>query len=101
MFDIRAYQREIEQLCQQFNVEELALFGSALREDFDPARSDIDFVVTFKPMEPVIHAKAYFGLVEALESLLGHKVDLLSLRAVRNPYLREAIEKTRETLYVS
>jgi uncharacterized protein len=92
---------EIDQLYHQFNVEELAVFGSALREDFDPTQSDIDFVVTFKPMGPVFHAKAYFGLVEALETLLGRKVDLLSLSAVRNPYIRAEIEKTRKTLYVS
>jgi uncharacterized protein len=100
MFGIQAYQTEIKKLCQQFNVEELSVFGSALREDFDNTQSDIDFIVTFKPMEPVLHARAYFGLAEALETLLGRKVDLLSFKAVRNPYIRAEIEKTREPLYV-
>jgi uncharacterized protein len=101
VFDIRAYQKEIEQLCQQYNVEELAMFGSALRDDFDLGQSDIDFVVTFKPMEPISYAKAYFGFLESLELLLGRKVDLLTWRAVRNPFMRASIEKTRETIYAA
>ena len=71
---------------------------SVLREDFDPERSDLDFLVEFAPMSPSGHAEAYFGLLEDLESLFGRRVDLVEIGAVRNPYLRREIEERQETL---
>ena len=94
MFDIRKYQKDLEQLCQQYNVQELSVFGSALRDDFDPERSDIDLAVTFKPMEPrATCPKLTLHSIEALEALLGRKVDLLSPKAVRNPYYEREYRK--------
>ena len=74
--------RELEVLCERHGVERLALFGSALREDFDPEKSDLDFSVTFSPMSPERHAAAYFGLLDDLEGLFGRRVDLAEIRAV-------------------
>lgn len=101
MFDIGPYRQELERLCQKYGVEELALFGSALRDDFDAEKSDIDFVVKFSPREPREYARAYFAFLEALEELFGRRVDVLSLRAVRNPYLKANIESTKRTLYAA
>ena len=92
---------ELIDLCGRYGVRRLALFGSALRDDFDPGRSDLDFLVEFSPMSPQEHAEAYFGLLEDLESLFGRRVDLLELGAVRNPYLRREIEEQQETLYAA
>ena len=39
----------VHQLCRQFGVQRLDVFGSAAGEAFDPQRSDIDFVVDFGP----------------------------------------------------
>ena len=39
----------IEQFCQKWNLTELALFGSVLRDDFRPESSDIDVMVQFHP----------------------------------------------------
>ena len=47
---------EIAELCRAHHVRRLAVFGSAVREDFDPARSDIDLLVEFEPVE----SGAYF-----------------------------------------
>jgi predicted nucleotidyltransferase len=95
---IEAKKSELADLCERHRVERLALFGSALREDFDSGRSDLDFVVEFLPMSPQEHAGAYFGLLDDLESLFGRRVDLVELGAVRNPYLRREIEEQQETL---
>jgi predicted nucleotidyltransferase len=92
---------ELVGLCGRYGVRRLALFGSALRDDFDPGRSDLDLLVEFSPMSPQGHAEAYFGLLEDLESLFGRHVDLLELGAVRNPYLRQEIEEQQETLYAA
>ena len=43
---------DLQELCQRFRVERLELFGSATRDDFDPDRSDFDFLVEFLPLQP-------------------------------------------------
>ena len=91
----------LAELCQTHRVTRLSLFGSALRADFDPARSDLDFAVEFAAMTPSEHAAAYFGLAEDLERLFGRPVDLVEIRAVRNPYRRREIEKHQETVYAA
>jgi len=95
---IETRMHELEALCERHQVERLALFGSALREDFDPESSDLDFSVEFSPMIPEEHAAAYFGLLEDLEGLFKRRVDLVDIKVVRNPYLRRIIEEEQETL---
>ena len=70
----------------------LDLFGSAAGDDFDPARSDLDFLVEFQPVPPGGYADAFFGLKESLEQLFGRPVDLVAAAAIRNPYFRESVE---------
>ena len=98
---IEASRSELIDLCDRYGVRRLALFGSALRDDFDPGRSDLDLLVEFSPTSPQEHAEVYFGLLENLESLFGRRVDLLKLGAIRNPYLRQEIEEQQETLYAA
>jgi len=80
-------------------VRRLALFGSAAQDRFEPARSDLDFLVVFQPMSPSEHADAYFGLQEDLEKLLGVPVDLVEPGPIRNPHFRQIIEQTQVVLY--
>jgi hypothetical protein len=99
---IEQYREELHELCRRFEVERLDVFGSALNEeDFDRERSDIDFLVEFKPMEPVRHAKAYFGLLARLEDMFGRPIDLVEIRAVKNPYLLDSVRKTRRQIYAA
>ncbi len=86
-------------LCQKRRVSRLALFGSAAGDTFDPSRSDLDVLVEFESMPPPEHADAYFGLSEDLERLFGVRIDLVEPRAIRNPYFREAVERTQVVLY--
>jgi predicted nucleotidyltransferase len=92
---------ELRNLCRQFHVRRLDLFGSAVRGAFDPERSDVDFVVEFEQNAPGKALDAYFNLKEALEKLLGRPVDLLMAGAIENPYLRASIERSRETVYAA
>jgi predicted nucleotidyltransferase len=80
---IEAKRSELIDLCDRYGVRRLALFGSVLREDFDPEQSDLDFSVEFSPMAPEEHAAAYFGLLEDLEELFGRRVELVEIGAVR------------------
>ena len=88
-------------LCQTFAVKRLELFGSASDGRFDPARSDLDFLVEFHPSPGLGVADQYFGLLEGLEDLFKRKIDLLQLPAVRNPYLLRGINSSRTLLYAA
>ena len=76
------------ELCWQFQVWRLELFGSAAGGDFEPHRSDVDLLVEFKPGGALKALHQYFGLKDALESLLNRRVDLVVESAVKNPYIR-------------
>jgi predicted nucleotidyltransferase len=95
---IESKKSELKALCERYRVKHLALFGSALRDDFDSGHSDLDFCVEFQPMTPQEHAESYFGLLEELEDLFARSVDLVEIGAVHNPYLRREIEERQETL---
>ncbi len=97
--DISSHREELRELCRRFHVRRLDLFGSAAGEDFDPARSDLDFLVEFQPVPPGGYADAFFGLKESLEQLFGRPVDLVAAAAIRNPYFRESVEDARVLLY--
>lgn len=85
--------------CQQHQVLRMHLFGSALRDDFDPGRSDLDLLVEFQPIEPGALVSAYFGLEHQLASITGQTVDLVMADAVRNPYVRRDIEASKRLIY--
>jgi predicted nucleotidyltransferase len=92
----------LEQLCKLYGVKRLEVVGSAAREvDFDPARSDVDFLVEFEPERLPTTLKGFFGLRGALEQAVGRPVDLVMLDAVRNPYLRASLEGNRRLLYAA
>lgn len=92
---------DIEALCRQFNVNQLDLFGSAAMKTFDPEKSDLDFLVLFFDMGSSNHADAYFGLLAALEELFDRHVDLVEIKAIKNPYFLEAVEESRTSLYAA
>jgi len=90
---------EIAHIAARRRVKRLGVFGSATGERFDPAASDIDFVVEFEPMTPVEHAEAYFGLAGDLAEVFGREIDLVELSAIRNPIFRESVEETCRDVY--
>ena len=97
---IAGKREEITNLCRRFHVRSLEVFGSAARgEDFDPARSDVDFLVEFQPAAQAAYADTYFGLLEELEALLQRRVDLIRPSAIRNPFFKASVEETRESVY--
>lgn len=95
---VRAHLDEIGDLSRRHNVLRLSLFGSATRDDFDPKRSDLDFLVDFESLTPGDHADAYFGLLEGLQSLFNRSIDLVESSTLRNPYRHQEIEATQVLL---
>jgi len=99
LIDLR--KARIAELCREFHVRRLDLFGSAVRGLFDPARSDLDLLVEFGDLPPGEYAEAYFGLREALEALFGRSIDLVTPNMLANPYLKASIEANREPIYAA
>jgi predicted nucleotidyltransferase len=85
-------------LCQQYGMRKLELFGSAATGAFDPATSDLDFIVDLGGYEPGV-SKRFLHFANALEELLGYDVDLLTEPMIKNPYFREAVDEQRVTIY--
>jgi len=94
------YRTDIEAFCHKWNIAELSVFGSVLRNDFTPD-SDVDLLVSFDPA-------ARWGLwdytmmQDELQNLLGRPVDLLTKNAVersRNPLRKQAILSSAKTYY--
>ena len=98
---LEPYRQQIEALCQRFHVRRLEVFGSALRDDFSPARSDVDFLVEFDASPDLNVFEAYFDLRQQLGELLGRPVDLVMPSALRNPYVKAGIEAHRELVYAA
>jgi predicted nucleotidyltransferase len=94
---VESRRAELEQICRHWGVRRLELFGSATREDFTPA-SDLDFLVEFSGSPSL---DDYLGLRASLKSLFKRDVDLVMPKAVRNPYIRAAIERDRQLLYAT
>lgn len=91
--------RRLAALCARFGVRRLGLFGSAATGDFDPLRSDVDFIVEFVSVQGLRPAEQFFGFRDELAALFGRDVDLLERSAIRNPYLRRSIEAAEVLLY--
>lgn len=98
---IRNAQPQLHELCRRHNVRRLDLFGSAAGTQFDPATSDLDFLVEFGEFQKGEYADHYFGLLEELRSLFDRPIDLVVERALRNPYLLENVARTRQPLYAA
>jgi len=98
---VESHPSAVDALCKRYQVRRLEVFGSAANGEFDPAHSDLDFMVEFEPCSPSEHYDRYFGLVESLESLFGRRVDLLEADSIRNPYLLRRINESRIRLYAA
>lgn len=98
---VERHRTEIEAACKRFAVRRLEVFGSATGPDFDERSSDVDFLVEFEAQGASNLFDRYFGLSESLTEILGRKVDLVTLGALRNPYFIEAVNRTRRPLYAS
>lgn len=100
--DVAQKRDALAALCRRYDVARLEVFGSAARGvDFDPARSDADFLVEFKVQSALPPLEQFFGLARALEDLLGRPVDLVEPSAVKNPFIRAAIDRSREVVYAA
>ncbi len=98
--EIDSHIAEMRQLCAQYRVRRLYLFGSAATGHFDSSASDLDFVVDMADRQPTgEYADRYLGLAEALEKLFNRPVDLVTEQSIHTPYFHREVETTRQLLY--
>lgn len=90
---------QIAELCRRHGVCRLEVFGSAVDATFDPQHSDYDFIARFVPAPDMSLGRRFLGFGDALEAMLGRKVDLMTDHEIENPFLRAAVNATRTLLY--
>jgi predicted nucleotidyltransferase len=91
--------QRIAEFCGKWRITEFALFGSVLRDDFGPD-SDVDVLMTFAADAPW----SLWDLVDVqdeLQRIFGRDVDVVSKRALKNPYRRYEILTTRQVVYAA
>lgn len=91
--------RRLVEFCQRWQVAELSLFGSVLRGDFDPLRSDVDVLVEFSPGAR-IGFLALATMQEELTEIFGRHVDLVPKRGLK-PVIRDEVLSSSELLYAA
>ncbi len=82
--------------CRERGICKLSLFGSVLRDDFNPARSDLDVLAEFGPCALDGVGLRYFGFGDELSAILGYKVDFCSKL---NKYIADAVRREAVTIY--
>jgi uncharacterized protein len=85
--------------CHKWRVRELSIFGSALGDDFRPD-SDVDVLVSFEPGADW-SLLDFVGMRDELAALVGRDVDLVEQEALKNPFRRAAILKSKRVLYAA
>lgn len=88
----------IGEICKQYRVKELSVFGSALRDDFRPD-SDIDLLVDFQP-DHGMGLIAYLCCQDALGQTLGRRVDLVQKSGLKR-FVRDEILHTAKVVYAN
>ncbi len=98
---VEARRESLASLCRKYAVKRLRLFGSGVRESFDPATSDLDFLVEFDAPNGMNAFHQFIDLKLDLEELFGCHVDLVTWKAVKDPAFRENAEATAVELYAA
>lgn len=89
---------KIKTLCNDNRVVFLFAFGSVTNDNLKPD-SDIDLLVDIDEKDPLKYSDYYFNVKFELEKIFNRHIDLLEKKGIKNPYLKEQIEKTGVLIY--
>lgn len=95
---LETYKDQIQRLCKSHRVKTLYSFGSVNTSKF-ATDSDVDLMVDFAITDPIEYTDSYFNLKFELERILNRSIDLLENKAIKNPFLRENIDKSKVLIY--
>ncbi len=88
----------LNNLCVKYRVSKLYAFGSVVKGNFTKD-SDIDLIVKFERVPLENYADNYFAFKYSLEEMFRRKVDLLEEQAIKNPFFKKSVEKTKHLIY--
>jgi uncharacterized protein len=91
--------KRIEEFCRKYGVEQFALFGSVLRDDFGPD-SDVDVMLKFKPGHGFTFENTP-DIQDELAAAFGRRVDVIEMGRIRNPFRRHAIMNSYRVVYAA
>lgn len=89
---------KIKTLCKTYNVKSLFAFGSVCTNKFN-STSDIDLLVSFKPMDYADYADNYFILADEFEGIFNRHVDLVTDKSLSNPFFINSVNQTKTIIY--
>ncbi len=93
----------IRALCREFGISRLEIFGSAVTDEFDPERSDVDFIVTLpEEFDFGPWGSRYFSIEDALSRILRREVDVISASSLErkaNRYFLQNVTQTRRLVF--
>ena len=98
--NITIQEEKLKEICSNYSIKELSLFGSALRNDFSN-ESDIDLLVEFKP-DSGISLFDIVDLKKEFEMIFNREVDIVSKNAIkrsRNPLRKKGILENYKVIY--
>lgn len=95
---IKQHINDVKNLCRNYHVAELFVFGSVTKNSFTP-QSDIDFLVKFSGVNPPDYFDNFMDFKSSLEKLLSRNVDLLEIQTLKNPILKRSIDRDKILLY--
>ena len=88
----------IRRICEQQHIQSLFAFGSVCGAKFNDS-SDIDLLVSFKPLDYGDYADNYFHTANLFEKIFQRPVDLVTEKSLKNPYFIKAVNQTKVMLY--
>lgn len=96
---IDSKQQEFYGLCKAHGVKRLFAFGSSVTGNFNFEESDIDLLVEIEESDPIQKGEKIMSLWDKLEVFFRRRVDLITNPNIRNPYLKESVDKSKVLIY--
>ena len=90
---------DVSRLCKKYDIVELSIFGSSIRDDFSQT-SDVDILVSFEHNANI----TLFDIMELekeFAQLLNREVDIVEKESLKNPIRKNKILSTREIIYAA
>ncbi|WP_299041678.1 MULTISPECIES: nucleotidyltransferase family protein [Terrabacteria group] len=95
---IPIHESELKEFCQRYRVKRLSLFGSVLREDFNP-QSDVDVLVEFEA-DAAVGFLTLSRMARELSEVFGRPVDLVPREGLKLA-IRDAVLREEQVIYAT
>lgn len=98
MITLEELKKEMPSMCKKYRIAYVDAFGSIARSEQEDD-SDIDLIIEFSEPRREKISSRFFGFLHDVEDRFHHKVDLLTEKSLRNPFLKEKVNQDRIRIY--